>query len=192
MGTIFQKFHNHVPAAGRDRVFVEIGSDRGEGSTPVLAALARRCGTHLITVDLLPDAKNRLAAANPDVDFVIAAGSAWAELYQGAPIAFLYLDNFDYIWDIADTGNIPIRNQMRLYADLGYCMTNQNCQIEHMRQILALYPHLAPDAVVAFDDTYCYNDCWIGKCGPAVVYLLSQGFEVVEQSLDCGVILRRS
>jgi hypothetical protein len=50
---------------------------------------------------------------------------------------------------------------------------------------------LTPTAVVAFDDTYCWNDCWVGKCGPAVVYMLASGWRVVEQTLDCGVILKK-
>lgn len=181
-----------MPRTEGECVFVEIGSDRGEGSTQVLAQMAQDNGSRLITVDILPHARDRLQRHLPDVEFVVESGSAWASVYQGPPIAFLYLDNFDYIWDIADTGHIPTRRQMQLYADMGLVMTNQHCQIEHMRQMLALYPHLAADAVVAFDDTYCMNDCWIGKCGPAVVFLLAQGFRVIDQSLDCGVILTKS
>jgi len=102
----------------------------------------------------------------------------------------LYLDNFDYIWDI-DSVSAAIRQQMHDYAGQGIVMSNQHCQIEHMRQMVALTPLLSPDAVVAFDDTYCVNDCWIGKCGPAVVYLQSLGWTVVHQTLDCGVIMKK-
>jgi hypothetical protein len=80
---------------------------------------------------------------------------------------------------------------MQEYAGQGIAMNNQNCQAEHMRQIVALRTCLSPGAVVVFDDTYCYNDCWIGKCGPAVVYLQAHGWSVVHQTLDCGVIMKR-
>jgi hypothetical protein len=43
-----------------------------------------------------------------------------------------------------------------------------------------------------FDDTYRYNDCWIGKCGPAVVYLLALGFEIVrDEEREFGIIMIR-
>jgi hypothetical protein len=102
----------------------------------------------------------------------------------------LYIENFDYIWYINEV-RPAIQLQMAEYAERGMPMTNQACQIEHLAQLILLYPKLSPGAVVAFDDTYCYNDCWIGKCGPAVVYLLAQGWQVVQQTLDCGVILKR-
>ena len=87
--------------------------------------------------------------------------------------------------------NSAIKLQMQEYAGQGIAMTNQNCQIEHMKQIVALEPCLNSNSIVVFDDTYAVNDCWIGKCGPAVVYLLSKGWSVVEQTLDCGVILKK-
>jgi hypothetical protein len=174
-------------------VFVEIGSDRDDGSTVWLDALAHDYNTKLISVDVLPDAGTALSSRCVDTEFVVDTGSAWAQKFStsGLGISVLYLDNFDYIWDI-NAVSPAIQYQMAQYATRGVTMTNQNCQIEHMRQIVSLLPCLNNDAVVAVDDTYCYNDCWIGKCGPAVVYLLSHGFEVVHQTLDCGVILTRT
>jgi hypothetical protein len=191
MGKIYKDINNFLPQTPRG-VFVEIGSDRGEGSTHTLAELAQQHNTRLITVDISSKAQSRLSHTLPNTDFVVASGSVWARDFANTHtnIAVLYLDNFDYIWDI-DSVSAAIRQQMHDYAGQGIVMSNQNCQIEHMRQMVALTPLLSSDAVVAFDDTYCVNDCWIGKCGPAVVYLQSLGWTVVHQTLDCGVIMKK-
>ena len=191
MGKIYKDINNFLPQTPCG-VFVEIGSDRGEGSTQTLAALAQQHNTRLITVDISSKAQSRLSHTLPNTEFVVASGSAWAQEFANThtDIAVLYLDNFDYIWDI-DSVSAAIRQQMHDYAGQGIVMSNQNCQVEHMRQMVALTPSLSSDAVVAFDDTYCVNDCWIGKCGPAVVYLQSLGWTVVQQTLDCGVIMKK-
>lgn len=191
MGKVYQHIGTYiVPSA--NGVFVEIGSDRGEGSTTWLDALAAEHNKKLITVDISSKAKGHLESTLPNTEFVVQPGSEWADdfAHKWTDIDVLYLDNFDYIWDINEV-RPAIQIQMADYAARGTPMTNQACQVEHLKQLMLLYPCLAPNAVVAFDDTYCYNDCWIGKCGPAVVYLLACGWEVVHQTLDCGVILTR-
>jgi hypothetical protein len=191
MGTIYKKIGAHVKPGGSG-VFVEIGSDRGEGSTVYLNNLAAQHNTKLITVDIAAKARHTLGAQLTNTEFVVANGSDWANDFAitNPDIDVLYLDNFDYIWDITNISR-PIQIQMHEYSQRGAAMTNQACQIEHLRQLMLLYPRLTTNAVVAFDDTYCWNDCWVGKCGPAVVYMLASGWRVVEQTLDCGVILSR-
>lgn len=191
MGRVYQHIGTYInPSA--NGVFVEIGSDRGEGSTEWLDALAADHNKKLITVDISNKARGHLESKLLNTEFVIRSGSEWADdfAHNWTDIDVLYLDNFDYIWDINEV-RPAIQLQMADYAERGILMTNQECQIEHLKQLMLLYPCLSPTAVVAFDDTYCYNDCWIGKCGPAVVYLLACGWEVVHQTLDCGVILTR-
>jgi hypothetical protein len=191
MGKIYQSIASYLPEKSTG-VFVEIGSERGEGSTISLNSLAGQHNTKLISVDINTDAKQRYEHQLNHTEFVVATGSTWARDFSTVPsdIALLYLDNFDYIWDINNVSP-AIKMQMHEYAGQGIVMNNQNCQAEHMRQIIALRTCLAPDAVVVFDDTYCYNDCWIGKCGPAVVYMQAHGWSVVHQTLDCGVIMKR-
>ena len=188
---IFKKLESYVTDIPAGSVFVEIGSDRYEGSTTELDRLAGIHHTKLITVDVLPDAKQRLEHQLINTEFVISDGRIWANQYTGPAIACLYLDNFDYNWDINNHENF-VSKQITEYSQRGVSMNNQMCQIEHMAQLLALYKHLTPDAVVMFDDTYQYNDCWIGKCGPAVIYLLTQGWKILAQSSDCGAIMKKT
>ena len=192
MGRVYQHIGSYLEP-GTPGIFVEIGSDRGEGSTQWLDALAADHNTNLITVDTSSKAKSNWEGKLSNTEFVVQTGSTWAKDFNtsGHGIAVLYLDNFDYIWDINDI-RPAIKLQMADYADRGVVMTNQACQTEHLKQLVALESCLNTRAVVAFDDTYCYNDCWIGKCGPAVVYLLACGWQVVHQTLDCGVILKKT
>lgn len=78
-----------------------------------------------------------------------------------------------------------------MYSNMGMVMDNQNCQTIHMSQMLSLYPHLEQDAVVMFDDTYKINDCWVGKCGGAVLFLLAHGWRIEKHTTDCGVLMIR-
>ena len=187
MGLIYQAIESHLPETCTG-VFVEIGSDRGEGSTGFLYNVAVQKHTKLISVDIDPRARLRNDPVGPE--YVTADAGTWT-LGFDQPISLLYLDNFDYIWNIASVAPAQ-QAQMAQYAARGQIMTNQNCQIAHMQQLLNLYDKLLPDCVVVMDDTYCVNDCWIGKCGPGVVFLRAQGWHIQYQSLDCGVILSRS
>ena len=155
MGKIYQSIASYMPE-NPTGVFVEIGSERGEGSTISLNNLAKQYNTKLISVDIVSDAKQRYSTELENTEFIVASGSEWAKEFATSwtDIAVLYLDNFDYIWDVNNV-SAAIQIQMREYAGQGITMTNQNCQAEHMKQMVALKGCLAPNALVVFDDTYC-------------------------------------
>ena len=191
MGAIYRYLEHHV-SSGTDGLFVEIGSDNGEGSTRYLDSLAQKYNTRLISVDVTDQARQQLGSQLAATDFVIDTGSNWADDFAlaGGQISLLYLDNFDYIYDLMHIDD-RIQSQIAHYRTRGVDMCNQACQIEHLKQLLLLMPCFSKDAVVALDDTYLWNDCWVGKSGPGVVYLLAEGWQVIERTLDCGVILKK-
>lgn len=195
MGTkIFEKLEKYMPPQTTG-VFVEIGSDRFEGSTSLLAELAKKHNTKLISVDVTNEAQKRLEQKLDNVDFVIQTGSEWANEFAQSDnkIALVYLDNFDYQYDIKDRyEHKGIQKQIADYAARGIVMNNVACQVEHMKQLLALEKLFYQDTIIMFDDTYLLNDCWVGKCGACVTYLLSKGYEVSEWETDCGMIMKKS
>lgn len=191
MGKVFQAIEQYTQTVCPGSIFVEIGSDRWEGSTKELDRLAGLHNTRLISVDISPDALRRLAGICHHTDFIVAKGSEWANDYQGPNIACLYLDNFDYIWDVKEVHE-PTEQQKKEYLARGEVLTNENSQIEHLKQMLALYHYLDDQAVVMVDDTYQHNGCWIGKCGAVVVFLMAHGWRIVHRSRDSGLILTRS
>jgi len=191
---IFNSLDQYMPANPQG-VFVEIGSDRYEGSTNILAGLAKKYGTKLISVDVSSESQDRLQHGFDNVEFIIESGSTWASEYArlGTNIAVLYLDNFDYLYDVNDANTDPrIQQQIASYADRGIDMNNVNCQIEHMKQLISLMPKFTSDTLIIFDDTYQLNGCWVGKCGPCVIYLLCLGYEVLEWTTDCGMIMKKA
>lgn len=175
-----------------DTAWIEIGSERGEGSTMALAGQAQRWGTHLYSVDIDTYARDNLT--HDSLTCFVQSGSDWAKNTWptiAKKVSFVYLDNFDWIWDTADI-SLHICNQIVTYKQkFGIDMDNQNCQLEHFKQALALSPWLADNCVVAMDDTFVNKGVWTGKCGPAVVYLIALGFRCVNRSMTGGTVLVR-
>jgi len=182
MGLDVDLLEQYIPSTVTG-VFVEIGSDRMQGSTAKLDQMAQRFGTKLISVDILPHAQQRLQKQLPTVEFVVAAGSTWAKTFQGT-IDCLFLDNYDYAktsQEYQDTEWIFGQYQKH---------SNHESQLEHLRQVLALQSHMSPQGIIGCDDTYVDNGVWLGKCGPAVCWLLVNGWQVIDQQAY-GVILRK-
>jgi hypothetical protein len=175
-----------------DTVWVEIGSERGEGSTLALAGQAQRWGTHLYSVDIDDYAKNNLT--HPSLTCFVESGSEWVNNTWPSiakKISLLHLDNFDWIWDSA---NIPqwIQDQIDIYKrKFDVDMNNQNCQLEHFKQALGLAPWLAENCVVLLDDTFVQNGVWTGKCGPVAVFYSTLGFRCVHRTPTGGTVLVR-
>lgn len=195
MGQIFKDIEPYLGDMSKS-IFLEIGSDRYEGSTEYLCQLASKYNTQLHSVDVVPEAKRRLRKL--PVNWHIKNGSDWCKVdlpLLDTKVGFVYLDNFDYNWSVQRPKTPELKNMQEFYRQqLGVEMHNQACQIEHMKQMIHIFPYLTNDAVVACDDTYQWNDCWVGKCGPVVVWLLANGFELVKNirsPKDVGVILKR-
>jgi len=239
MTSKFESITQFVKTVEPGSVFVEIGSDRGDGSTALLANLAQQHNVNLLTVDIndkatltaeeqlwdrfynnikdeswpnnvtnidqLPDRiKNeclevfrwnlevqKLDQQHDNVDlknvtwYTGIAGSEWCKNYSTVvdkKISLLLLDNFDYIYDVSNLAPHEADQIIEYKEKYNIDMNNQNCQIEHFTQAMYLIPYLTDDAIVIFDDTYLYNDCWIGKCGAIVVYLQSLGFEILRKA----------
>jgi hypothetical protein len=191
MNFVYKRIYQYVnPEPGS--VFLEIGSERGEGSTDILAQLAQDHGTKLITVDLDDLAKQRnKAATHPNIEWHLGKpGSEWCKDVWptiAQPISMLYLDNFDWNWVPESDMYIGAINEYRDRWQLE--MSNAASQLEHFTQFLLLEPYLSQNAVVACDDTLIERGVWTGKCGPIVVYLLAKGWKL--QDRECGVLFTR-
>ena len=61
-----------------DDIIVEIGSDRGEGSTAWFDNLAGNFGTKLYSVDVIDAAKNELCHLTNTEFIITESGSKWA------------------------------------------------------------------------------------------------------------------
>lgn len=163
-------------------IVLEIGSDRGEGSTSDLYTIASAHNIQVTTVDVSDWAKRH--STNSCIDYqVYRSGSAWcAEVLPtlDKQIKILYLDNFDWTWDEAAPEDW-ITKQQEEYRSRGVVMNNANCVNEHLLQAMYCLPYLADNCLVICDDTWkCTNlGIYVGKCGPAAHYLIQYGFNVI-------------
>lgn len=145
-------------------VAVEIGSERGEGST----AYIRDAMPRFYSVDIDP--------AEPAG--VIRMDGAKFLTALDRPIKFAYLDSFD--WIPAGLEDEPwIHEQVRDYAARGVTMSNVNCQAAHLEQARMVAAKAAPGCVIVIDDTFSTAGGFSGKGGTAVPWLLAHGYELL-------------
>jgi hypothetical protein len=224
-------------------IFLEIGSERGAGSTVFLSDLAKKYNVTLHTVDL-----DNTSDIVPHSNLIThtACGSDWCKTILptlNKSVSLVYLDNFDIITDnLMAQGNYESSEWNRnVYNDLkgedwpqdftpwhkmplnlkneiwtmfgrqgkdfeafkhlnfltkhyqenfGIELNNNNCQIEHLNQLLAIEPYLSKHCTILFDDTFTVEECWSGKCGPCVIYLQCKGFKI-QNIFSNGIVLTR-
>lgn len=194
MGNLFNRVGEHLQGQYPNGVVLEIGSDRFEGSTYYFADLARQHGMKFVTVDIDHATIQRARRNVPvewhgDCEFHCAEAVAWTGKTTLNNIKVLYLDNFDWDWEIKENSQM-IQTQKTWYQRYGLDMTNMNSQISHLQQMINLLPRLAEQCLICIDDTYTHNGVYIGKGGTVVPYLLIHGFGLLK-SRDNGVILGR-
>jgi hypothetical protein len=173
----YNKLENFNLTVDQNNIVVEIGSERGEGSSVWLYNWAKQRNIEFYSVDVEHSPREQ---HHPEINWIVASsGSDWCK--NSLPglnkkIKVLYLDNFDWIWE---PENIPdgIQGQIDSYARRGVTMNNQNCQEEHRLQVEYCLPYLDEQSIVIMDDTF-YYDYWDGKCATAIPLLLQNGFEI--------------
>jgi hypothetical protein len=154
---------------------VEIGSERGEGSTAWLTRYANRHGLGFYTADIDPGAHERAKKITANA-YLLPGVTMLAALAD--PISIAYMDGFDWIPDHAQ--HEPwIQDQRALYRQLGRDLTNEACQAEHLAEATLISERAAKRCVVICDDTW-FDGQWTGKSGLAVPYLEEHGFAVVD------------
>jgi hypothetical protein len=238
MGLFFQETHNFLSQIDSGSVFVEIGSDRLEGSTLYFANLAKEYNTILHTVDITTEPQSRIC--HDSIEWHTGVGSEWCKdvwPMVNKKISLLYLDNFDYNWNTSSNPQsvmpkiwnkihydtikgedwpakftkfklLPIWIQQEIlelhgmsleltntdiediYTRNNLILNNNNCQIEHFKQIHYLFPYLSDKCLIVFDDTYLVNECWIGKNGPGVIFLQANGFNIVKKNPRAVILAR--
>ena len=148
-----------VPTDCTGLCIVEIGSERGEGSTAFLAETASRLGMAFYTIDFdsaQADAATSICArfANPNIlAFHMTGEDFLTNVFPklGKQIFFLYLDNFDFIYDgiVGQCNDLISR-----YAELGTKMNNENSKDAHLRQAELALPFTYEGSIILCDDTF--------------------------------------
>jgi len=177
---------------------LEIGSDRGDGSTYIFATLAKNLDRKLFSVDVDKDIIDhnqeefsRLPFSLP-VEFFNQTGEDFLDANKDLKFSIVLLDNFDWDWNPQNTDSSIVAQQIRYREQFNLEMNNHQSQLTHLKQALRLSQMLTDEAMIVCDDTYWANEygTYTGKCGAVIPYLETLGFDVVLNK-DHGVVLIR-
>lgn len=164
--------------------FIEVGSERGHGSTQNLAEFCKTLGFKFITVDATPsvtqNAKGILELIDPTFEAHNDLGEEFLKKYD-SPIHVLYLDAFDleHMSDRA-VGSF-VESTHGQYVDRGVELTNENCYKCHLQMAQNAIDKMAKNGIIFFDDVYSDEPDWDGKGKTAIPFLLDNGFEIIER-----------
>lgn len=207
MGTYYkqvEKFLDQIDSGA----WVEIGVDRGEGSTKFFAdhAGSRNCKFYGVDADPaqitqatknLATYKNAIFASDgtmsieygkvPDyVNLIHAKGEDFLQQCKQElttqKISLVYLDNFDWDYWVGGEEESFVPAQKQHYRDtMGVEMTNLASQQAHLLQAMLLIPMMSKNNIIVCDDTWYHprEGVFIGKCSAVVPYLLLNGYKIL-------------
>jgi hypothetical protein len=208
MGTYYKAVEQYMDSVDATGSWVEIGVDRGEGSTKFFSNQAKKRNVKFYGVDADPEqitrARTVLSATGnafigtngsiqhevaqvPDhVSLVHAKGEDFLEQFTkdnpGQKFSLVYLDNFDWDYWVGGQEEAFVPAQKQHYRDtMGTEMTNINSQKTHLLQAMRLMPLMTENSIIVCDDTWYHPNegVFIGKCSAVIPYLLLQGYEVL-------------
>lgn len=183
MGTYYQRVEQFLPKIA-NKNWVEIGVERGEGSTRWFAGKCEK----LTAVDALQSQVDNCKklldeAGHTNVTVIKSFGEDWASEYTGDPIDLLYLDNFDWNYWLDRPVEAFVAGVQETYrTEFGTEMTNINSQYTHLHQMIELLDHMAEKSIVICDDTWFEpaTGIFVGKCSAVIPFLLLHGYTLVD------------
>ncbi len=207
MGTYYKNVEQYIDRIDQGS-WMEIGVDRGEGSTKFFCDLAQQHATKFFAVDAdleqIVRARNSLsrtsnANINPDgtitqelgeppahVVFVHGRGEAFIDKFHehepDGKVSLVYLDNFDWDYWVGREEEAFVPAQKEHYKKtMGVEMTNINSQQTHLLQAIKLMPLMADNSIIVCDDTWYHphEGVFIGKCSAVIPFLLLHGYKVL-------------
>ena len=172
---------------------VEVGSQRepqpaesDDNSTTFLMRLADAAGLRFATVDFSQSTFEHAQSFVGDAAHLADGATFIRDLAE--PIAILYLDNFDVVYNEKHKASLMSRVGT-VYEDNAEEINNERAAQVHLEQALAALPLLTKPAYVGFDDTMVRDGELWGKGATAVPYLLEKGFSVAARG-DDGLVLK--
>ena len=151
---------------------VEIGTERGEGSTDYLSKACKKTGNKFYTIDFdinvprFKDAEQYFMTGEKFFDSVFP---------EDEKICFAYLDGFDWIWEPEEEVQpLWITEQIDYYKTYGIEMNNDNSQLSHLNITKEVEKHAADKCIILFDDTFHTGSHYDGKGGTACHWLLAR------------------
>ena len=209
MGTYYTKVEQFMDQVDPSGSWVEIGVDRGEGSTKFFSEHAKKRNVKFYGVDADPEQirKSRIALSLTGQVFINSDGSMRHEVghvpdhvelvhargedfllqfNQDNPtqkFSLVYLDNFDWDYWVGRQEESFVPAQKQHYRDtMGVEMLNLNSQSTHLLQAIRLLPLMTEKSIIVCDDTWYHPEegVFIGKCSAVIPFLLLHGYQVLD------------
>lgn len=150
---------------------LEVGSERGGGSTATIAEWAGMHGYRFVSIDVDPAQAGQVAG----VEYVTDTAEHYLSgLTPECGLRFAYLDGFDWPYPPPILDRHELAPYERLYERLGLHLTQEDSQQSHLA-ISQELDRIMTQGTIIFDDTW-NHDHWDGKGGTAVPFLLDRGW----------------
>lgn len=208
MGTYYKRVEQFMDAVDPSGAWLEIGLDRGEGSTRFFSDHARARGRLFYGVDAdhnqVENARQGLSAtgqaildANGGIQMQVTDLPDHIKLFHAKGEEFLvdqqqrepdqkfslvYLDNFDWDYWCNRQEEKWVARQKQHYRDyMKTEMTNIHSQMTHLCQAIRLLPLMTERSIIVCDDTWYHPDegVFIGKCSAVIPYILLNGYRIL-------------
>jgi hypothetical protein len=182
--------HEVLLASPKNKFFLEVGSDRGEGSTKILAELAKRLQLIFITIDMdsniCEKAMKTVGAVNPRFSAECGLGENFIPLFEDESIAILYLDAYDTMpvgFDLPQDIKDPYIKNMGKW-------NNEDAWNMHLKCSIAADKKLIPGGFICFDDMWRKDGIWAtrSKGYLAVPWLMEHGYEEISYVDGCVLL----
>ena len=168
-------------------LMVEVGSERGHGSTLALAELCKANGFNFVTVDvdaaISADAGKIVRGVSPGFEAVCDYGEKFLETTDRT-VHIAYLDAFDFYHP-----HHP-EDRKAAYASRGTEITDDNAAAMHLACAKALKRCSPIGGYVCFDDILTDGPEWKGKGRDAIPWLMENGFELLEWRRTTAMLKR--
>lgn len=186
MGARAYDLINSVIQYHKGGVVLEIGMERGEGSTKFFNDFCKKNNLEFYSVDFDPNTHLSIKG----LDWVKPVNMTGEDFLlnhfkdKNQKIFFAYLDNFDYIFDHI-RGHQQIIDQQNRYKEYGLDMddNNHSSHRAHLLQAVLIDVDFAAESCFfLFDDTWKEKEQWYGKGALAVPYLIAKGYKIMSIS----------
>jgi len=161
-------------------LFIEIGSERGAGSTYLLAKQCKKWNMPFITIDAAEirtkDASIIVKNINPEFKAINDLGEIFLQQYDKKNIGVCYLDAFDLV---VDDHNLDTEF-VKTYSERNVDINNEAAYKMHYDACVSLIEKTVPGGFICFDDVWLNDqNIWEGKGKTAIPLILENGFELV-------------
>jgi len=171
----------------KDNIVLEIGSDRGEGSTKTLALLAKDFNLKFITIDMNIDVINNVTSIVQSIDEKFDCfcyrGENFITTLSNNSIAILYLDAYDTMPENID---LPLDMKMPYLENLGNWNLESAWQM-HLDACQRAHEKIVDGGLICIDDIWRRETLVSGyheyakrsKGYTAIPWLLKNGYKEV-------------